>query len=76
MVYDRHSELQSKWDKAFGDRGYYVEIIGNIIDEAVSNYRERGKAMLTMGEILKSSFDKIICQGNNACPINQSQSYS
>ena len=25
MIYDRHPELQSKWDKAFWARGYYVE---------------------------------------------------
>lgn len=35
MLYDKHPELQSKWDKAFGTRGYYVEIIGNSTDEAV-----------------------------------------
>ena len=35
MIYDRHPELQSKWDKAFWARGYYVETIGNITDEAV-----------------------------------------
>ena len=35
MIYDRHHELQSKWDKAFGARGYYVGTIGNITDEAV-----------------------------------------
>lgn len=35
MIYDRHPELQNKWDKAFGARGYYVETIGNITDEAV-----------------------------------------
>lgn len=38
MIYDRHSELQSKWDKAFGTRGYYVETIGNITDESVQKY--------------------------------------
>ena len=38
MIYDRHPELQSKWDKAFWVRGYYVETIGNIIDEAVQKY--------------------------------------
>lgn len=37
MIYDRHPELQSKWDKAFWARGYYVETIGNITDEAVKN---------------------------------------
>ena len=38
MFYDRHPELQSKWDKAFWARGYYVETIGNITDEAVQKY--------------------------------------
>ena len=38
MIYDRHSELQSKWNKAFWARGYYVETIGNITDEAVQKY--------------------------------------
>ena len=38
MIYDRHPELQSKWDKAFWTRGYYVETIGNITDEAVQKY--------------------------------------
>lgn len=38
IVYDRHPELQSKWDKAFWARGYYVETIGNITDEAVQTY--------------------------------------
>ena len=38
MIYDRHPELQSKWDKAFWARGYYVETIGNITQEAVQKY--------------------------------------
>ena len=38
MIYDRHPELQSKWNKAFGARGYYVETIGNITDEAEQKY--------------------------------------
>ncbi len=38
MIYDRHPELQSKWNKVFWVRGYYVEIIGNIIDETVQKY--------------------------------------
>ena len=28
MIYDRHPELQSKWDKAFWARGYYVDTVG------------------------------------------------
>ena len=38
MIYDRHPELQSKWDKSFWARGYYVETVGNITDEAVQKY--------------------------------------
>ena len=38
MLYDRHPELQSKWDKAFWARVYYVETIGNITDAAVQKY--------------------------------------
>ena len=38
MIYDRHPELQSKWNKAFWARGYYVETIGNVTDEAVQKY--------------------------------------
>lgn len=38
MIYDRHPELQSKWNKSFWARGYYVETIGNITEEAVKKY--------------------------------------
>lgn len=38
MIYDRHHELQSRWDKSFWARGYYVETIGNITDAAVERY--------------------------------------
>ena len=38
MIYDRHPELQSKWNKAFWACGYYVETVGNITDEAVQKY--------------------------------------
>ena len=48
MIYDRHPELQSKWNKAFWARGYYVETIGNITESAVkktfkSKLKSRGK---------------------------------
>ena len=35
MIYDRHPELQSKWDKAFWARGYYVSTVGNITEDAI-----------------------------------------
>lgn len=33
MIYDKHPELQSKWDKTFWARGYYVLTIDNITEE-------------------------------------------
>lgn len=38
MIYDRHPELQSKWDKVFWAREYYVSIIGNITKDAIKKY--------------------------------------
>lgn len=38
MLYDWHPEFHSKWDKAFWARGYYVEKVGDITDEAVWKY--------------------------------------
>ena len=40
MIYDRHPELQSKWDKAFWARGYYVATIGNVTEAAIKKYIE------------------------------------
>ena len=39
MLFDRHPEYRSKWgDRYFWARGYYVETIGNITEEAVQKY--------------------------------------
>ena len=38
MIYDRHPELQSKWDKAFWTRGYYVSTIGNTTGDVIKKY--------------------------------------
>ena len=40
MIYDRHPNLQSKRDKAFWARGYYVATIGNVTEEAIKKYIE------------------------------------
>ena len=40
MIYDRHPNLQSKWDKAFWTRGYYVATIGNVTEEVIRKYIE------------------------------------
>lgn len=38
MIYDRHPELQSKWNKAFWTRGYYVATVGNVTEDAIKKY--------------------------------------
>lgn len=38
MIYDMHPELQSKWSKAFWERGYYVATIGNVTETAIKKY--------------------------------------
>ena len=38
MIYDRHPGLQSKWNRAFWARGYYVATIGNITEDAIKKY--------------------------------------
>lgn len=41
MIYDRHPELQSKWDKAFWAREYYVSTISNITEDANKEIHKR-----------------------------------
>ena len=38
MIYDKHPELGSKYNKSFWARGYYVATIGNITEEAIKKY--------------------------------------
>ncbi len=38
MVFDRHPELQSKWNKAFWARGYYVATVGNVTESTIKKY--------------------------------------
>ena len=40
MIYDKYPKLQSKWDKAFWARGYYVATIGNVTEETIKKYIE------------------------------------
>ena len=64
MIYDRHPELQSKWDKAFWARGYYVSTIGNITEEAIKKYI-REQAEESRKEDLRST--ALYRTSNNAC---------
>ena len=38
MIYDRHPELGSKWDRSFWARGYYVSTIGNVDEATIKKY--------------------------------------
>ena len=38
MIFDRHPELQNKWNKAFWARGYYVTTIGNVTEKTIKRY--------------------------------------
>ncbi len=38
MVFDRHPELGSKWDREFWARGYYVTTVGDVNEETVRQY--------------------------------------
>ena len=38
MIYDKHPEQRSKWNKSFWARGYYVATIGNISEETIKKY--------------------------------------
>ena len=38
MMFDRHPELQSKWNKSFWARGYFVSTIGNVTESTIKKY--------------------------------------
>ena len=38
MLYDKHPELESKWNKSLWARGYYVATVGNITEETIKKY--------------------------------------
>ncbi len=38
MIFNRHPELESKWNKAFWAREYYVATIGNVTEDAIRKY--------------------------------------
>ena len=38
MLYDKHPEISSKWNKSFWARGYYVATVGNVTEAAIKKY--------------------------------------
>ena len=35
MIFDKHPEMGSRWDRSFWARGYYVKTIGSVDEETV-----------------------------------------
>ncbi len=69
MIYDRHPEQQSKWNKAFRARGYYVATAGNVTEdgtfremESKGNNEKAGTVWLTL-KALEKPIDGRIKQG-------------
>ena len=38
MVYDKHPQERSKWDKSFWAKGYYVATVGTITEAVIKKY--------------------------------------
>jgi putative transposase len=38
MIFDKHPELGSKWDRTFWARGYFVSTVGNVDEETIKKY--------------------------------------
>ena len=38
MIFDRHPDMGTKWDRSLWARGYYVATVGEVDEEAVRNY--------------------------------------
>ncbi len=43
MLFDKHPELGSKWDRTFWTKGYYVSTVGNITEDAIKKYIQEQK---------------------------------
>ena len=41
MIFDKHPELGSKFNKSFWARGYYVATVGNITKDAIKKYIQK-----------------------------------
>jgi len=38
MIFDKHPDMGTKWDRSFWACGYYVTTVGDANEEAVRNY--------------------------------------
>ena len=67
MLYDRHPELQSKWDKSFWARGYYVSTIGNITEDAIKKYIQSQGKKKTEVPLYRGPVTKLVIPAFQAC---------
>ncbi|MEG2475575.1 MAG: IS200/IS605 family transposase [Cellulosilyticaceae bacterium] len=51
MIFDKHPELGTKWDRKFWARGYYVCTVGNITEEAIKRYIQEQQEESKLEEI-------------------------
>lgn len=56
MIYGRHPEQQSKWNKAFWARGYYVATVGNLTEDAIKKYIQEQSEESRKGESEGAAF--------------------
>ncbi|MFI3213016.1 MAG: IS200/IS605 family transposase [Eubacteriales bacterium] len=50
MIFDKHPEMGSKWDRSFWARGYYVSTVGNITEDAIKRYIQEQQEELKQEE--------------------------
>ena len=62
MIYDRHPEQQSKWNKAFWARGYYVATVGNVTEDAIKKYIQEQSETSHLAEIFVWHFKAFALQ--------------
>jgi putative transposase len=43
MIFDKHPELGSKWDRKFWTKGYYVTTVGNVNEETIKRCIQKTK---------------------------------
>ena len=77
MIYDRHPELQSKWDKAFWARGYYVDTVRRnkkAIQEYIQNQLKEDELADQLS--IKEYFDPFTGEKVDQCRKGQKGSFT
>lgn len=56
IIFDKHPEIENKWDRSFWIRGYYVLSLGNITEDAIKRYIQEQQEESTQEEKNRESF--------------------